>query len=69
MAQKIFILGVNGFIGSSLAWKILQKTDWEIVGMDLGKNKIGHCLGNPRFSFFEKNILTDRDWIEEQIKT
>ncbi len=68
MAQKIFILGVNGFIGSSLAWKILQKTDWEIVGMDLGKNKIGHCLGNPRFHFFEKNILTDRDWIEEQIK-
>ena len=61
-------MGVNGFIGSSLAWKILQKTEWEIVGMDLGTNKIGHCLGNPRFAFFEKNIFTDKDWIEEQIK-
>ena len=66
--KKIFILGVNGFIGSSLAWKILKKTDWEIVGMDLGMNKIENCLKNERFGFFKKNILTDKDWIEEQIK-
>ncbi len=61
-------MGVNGFIGSSLAWKILNKTDWEIVGMDLASNKIKNCLDKKNFSFFEKNILTDKDWIEEQIK-
>ena len=67
-SKKIFILGVNGFIGSSLAWKILNKTDWEIVGMDLSSNKIEHFIEHERFKFFKKNILTDKDWIESQIK-
>ena len=51
-AKKIFIMGVNGFIGSSLAWKILNKTDWEIVGMDLSDNKIPNCLKFEKFKFF-----------------
>lgn len=66
-AKKIFIMGVNGFIGSSLAWKILNKTDWEIVGMDLSDNKIPNCLKFEKFKFYQKNILTDKEWIEEQI--
>ena len=66
--KKIFIMGVNGFIGSSLAWKILNKTDWEIVGMDLSTNKISNCLKFEKFNFYQKNILTDKDWIEEQIQ-
>ena len=60
-------MGVNGFIGSSLAWKILNKTDWEIVGMDLSDNKIPNCLKFEKFKFHQKNILTDKEWIEEQI--
>ena len=36
--------------------------------MDLGMNKIENYLKNERFGFFKKNILTDKDWIEEQIK-
>ena len=68
MAKKILILGVNGFIGSSLAWKILNKTDWEVAGVDLGDNKISHCLGMANFKFFKKNVLTETEWIEDAVK-
>ena len=51
-SKKILILGVNGFIGSSLAWKILKKTNWSIVGADLASNKIQNCLGNERFEWY-----------------
>ncbi len=66
--KKIFIIGVNGFIGSSLAWKILNKTDWQVVGADLTTHKIEHCLGHKNFSFFQKDILKDKDWVDEQIQ-
>ena len=61
-------MGVNGFIGSSLAWKILNKTNWSIVGADLASNKIQNCLGHERFEFQKKDIIKDADWVEEQIK-
>ena len=61
-------MGVNGFIGSSLAWKILKKTNWSIVGADLASNKIQNCLGHERFEFQKKDIIKDADWVEEQIK-
>ena len=67
-SKKILILGVNGFIGSSLAWKILKKTNWTIVGADLASNKIQNCLGRERFEFQKKDIIKDADWVEEQIK-
>lgn len=66
--RKILILGANGFIGSSLVWKILTKSDWEVVGADLGDNKITNCLKSKRFHFFKKNVLEDREWVESQIK-
>ena len=33
--MKIFIIGVNGFIGSHLIEYILNNTDWKIEGVDL----------------------------------
>lgn len=66
--RKILILGANGFIGSSLVWKILTDTDWEVVGADLSDNKITESLKNPRFKFSKKDIVKDRDWVEEQVK-
>ena len=40
MALKVLILGVNGFIGSSLTDRILRETDWHVFGMDIGQDKI-----------------------------
>ena len=54
--RKILILGANGFIGSSLVWKILTDTDWEVVGADLSDNKITESLKNPRFKFSKKEL-------------
>lgn len=69
MSLKILILGVNGFIGSSLAEHILQKKDWHVVGMDLTNHKISGLLSHPRLHFTQGDITLDLDWIEKQIET
>lgn len=66
--MKVLILGVNGFIGSSLVWKILQETDWEVYGMDMGTNKLGHVMENERFKFFEGDITINKEWIEYHVR-
>ncbi|MGA2525061.1 MAG: bifunctional UDP-4-keto-pentose/UDP-xylose synthase [Smithellaceae bacterium] len=67
--MKILILGVNGFIGHHLINKILtEKKDWIVYGMDLGIDRLGKNLNNPRFNFLEGDIAINREWIEYQIK-
>ncbi len=66
--KNVLILGVNGFIGSSLAWKILKKTDWNVVGVDLSDGKIPHCLKSERFVFHRKNVVDDADFIDAEIR-
>ncbi|MDB6079747.1 MAG: NAD-dependent dehydratase, partial [Akkermansiaceae bacterium] len=51
--MKVLILGANGFIGNSLTAAILEQTDWEVYGMDVGSNKLGSALGHERFTFVE----------------
>lgn len=65
---KILILGVNGFIGSTLSESILKVTDWEIYGMDIEKTKLHHCLDNPRFHFNEGDIRKNKKWIREHVE-
>jgi nucleoside-diphosphate-sugar epimerase len=65
--MKILILGVNGFIGSSLAWRILTEKAWEIYGMDVATTKLGHVLGHERFHFLEGDITINREWIEYHV--
>lgn len=66
--MKVLILGVNGFIGNSLAWKILNEHDWEVYGMDMASNKLAHVMGNDRFHFFEGDIMINQEWIEYNVK-
>lgn len=68
MSQKVLILGVNGFIGNSLVWNILNKTDWQVYGMDMSTNKLDHCLGHERFHFFEGDITINKEWIEYHVR-
>ncbi len=68
MSSKILILGVNGFIGSSLVERILKTTDWEIYGMDLGTHKITEFLDNPRLHFSKGDITANKDWISEHVQ-
>jgi nucleoside-diphosphate-sugar epimerase len=68
MPQRVLILGVNGFIGSSLTWHILNAHDWEVFGMDMAANKLEHCLDHPRFKFFEGDITINKEWIEYHVR-
>ncbi len=66
--MKILILGVNGFIGNSLATRILQDTDWEVYGMDIRDDKLDKCHGHRCFHFVEGDISINREWIEYHVK-
>lgn len=66
--MKVLILGVNGFIGSSLVWKILMETDWEVYGMDMSNNKLNHVIDQKRFHFFEGDITINKEWIEYNVR-
>lgn len=68
MTRHILILGANGFIGSHLSANILKNTDWVIHAMDLSTDKLGECLGNPRFHFTTGDIRRHRDWIDARVK-
>ncbi len=68
MSLKVLILGVNGFVGSNLSERILKTTDWSVYGMDIQKDKIEDCLGNPRFSFVEGDITINREWVQYHVK-
>ena len=68
MSLKILILGVNGFIGSSLTERILNTTDWEIYGLDIDTHKINEFLNHPRFHFVEGDININKEWIEYNVK-
>jgi nucleoside-diphosphate-sugar epimerase len=66
--MKVLILGVNGFIGSSLTERLLRDTDWDVYGMDMGTNKLDELIDNPRFHFVEGDITINREWIEYHVK-
>ncbi len=66
--MKILIFGVNGFIGHHLTKRILNTTDWSVYGMDLGFDRLGESLDNPRFNFLEGDISINKEWIEYHIK-
>ena len=68
MSLKVFILGINGFIGSSLVEHCLVKTDWQLIGLDLTENKISEFLKHPRLSFRKGDMNQEIVWIEQQIQ-
>ena len=66
--RKILVLGVNGFIGHHLSQRILADTGWDVFGMDMGSDRIGDLLDNPRFHFFEGDITINKEWMEYHIR-
>jgi len=67
--MRIFIIGVNGFIGNALVQRILETTDWKVVGIDIEKDRLDvELLSNQRFEFYHGDIGISREWVEFQIK-
>jgi len=44
---KVLVLGVNGFIGTSLAAAVLKSRDWDLYGMDVSSHKLGDLVDHP----------------------
>ncbi|MGJ7498467.1 bifunctional UDP-4-keto-pentose/UDP-xylose synthase [Variovorax sp. RT4R15] len=65
---KILILGVNGFIGHHLTRHIIERTGWEVYGMDMQTDRVAPWMGHPRFHFFEGDITINKEWIEYHVK-
>jgi nucleoside-diphosphate-sugar epimerase len=67
--MKIFIIGVNGFIGNALTRRILADTSWRVMGIDVEKDRLNEeLLNDPRFTFYHGDIGINREWVEFQIK-
>ena len=66
--MNILILGVNGFIGNSLASHILENKDWEVYGMDIRDDKLDKCHGKRCFHFVEGDISINKEWVEYHVK-
>lgn len=66
--MNVLILGVNGFIGSHLAERILRTTDWEIAALDPFDHHLENCLENPRFHFRKNSMEASWDWIADRIQ-
>ncbi|WP_309639353.1 bifunctional UDP-4-keto-pentose/UDP-xylose synthase [Methylibium sp.] len=65
---KVLILGVNGFIGHHLTRHIIEKTDWQVYGMDMQSDRVTPWMDHPRFHFFEGDITINKEWIEYHIR-
>ena len=55
--KKVLVLGINGFIGHHLSKIILEKTNWEIYGMDMSSERVESMVEHPRFNFFEVLLI------------
>ena len=66
--MKVLILGVNGFIGHHLSRRIIERTDWEVYGMDMQSDRLDELMRHKRFKFFEGDITINREWIEYNIR-
>ncbi len=66
--KRILILGVNGFIGHHLSKRILERTEWEVYGMDMQTDRVEELLGHEGFHFFEGDITINREWIEYHVR-
>ncbi len=66
--KHVLILGVNGFIGNHLSERLLQIGNYQVHGMDLNSDTIGHLLDHPDFYFTEGDISIMREWIEYHVR-
>lgn len=68
MKRNILILGCNGFIGSHLAQRIIEDTDWTIYALDIADHNLGELLEHERFHFTKGDMTQSDAWLEEHIK-
>lgn len=66
--MRIFVTGINGFIGRHLLSAMLAETDWEISGLDIASDNVEKYAENPRFTFRKADIFKDCGLVEAEVK-
>lgn len=66
--MKIFITGINGFIGTHLMEGITARTDWQVQGFDLASDNLAPFKNSPNFKFHQGDMFKESDWLEEQVE-
>ncbi len=69
MTRNIVILGCNGFIGSHLAHRIIETTDWQINALDIANHNIQELLDHDRFHFTLGDMTKSHDWLDKHIQS
>ena len=57
--MKVLITGIGGYLGSVLAMKMLEETDYDIVGLDnflYGRDPVRKIEKNPRVKIVEGDL-------------
>ncbi len=66
--KSVLILGVNGFIGSHLADRLLKSGKYDVYGFDMRSENLKHLIGKPGFYFKEGDITLHQEWIEYHVR-
>ena len=67
--MRLFIIGIGGFIGSSLAEHILKhKSDWRLSGLDPNLERLAPYASNPNLTTMSGTMESHGGWVDEQIK-
>jgi nucleoside-diphosphate-sugar epimerase len=66
--KTVFILGVNGFIGHHLLRRVLDTTDWHVIGLDITDDRVEKDKKNKRFEFYKTDMAKDPALVESLIK-
>ena len=67
--MKVLITGVAGYIGTTLLAKIMNETNWEVVGLDrllYGGGALIPFISNQRFTFI-KGDVRDEDNVKKAL--
>lgn len=67
--MRACLLGCGGFIGSHMVEWLLRNTDAEVVGTDIDHTKIGHLLGQGRFTYYDSDIRHDSHLTRHLVET
>jgi nucleoside-diphosphate-sugar epimerase len=67
--MRLFIIGIGGFIGSSLVERILNhKPDWFVSGLDPNLDRLEPYGSHERLTAVSGTMASHAAWLEDQIK-